>query len=176
LGKDDAVALCFSGWALAFVAGDLGTGVALIDRSLVLNPNFVVAWYCGGWVRIYLGEPELAIKQATHAMRLSPFDPNINRMQGVTATGHLFAGRYDEATLWAERALQDQPTYLAALRALAASHALAGRLTEAKKTMATIRQLDPSFSISNLRVRFPLRRPEDIAKLSEGLRRAGLPE
>jgi adenylate cyclase len=176
LGKDDAVALCFSGWALAFVAGDLDTGVALIDRSLVLNPNFVVAWYCGGWVRIYLGEPELAIKQAAHAMRLSPFDPNINRMQGVTATGHLFAGRYDEASSWAEKALQEQPTYLAALRALAASHALAGRLKEAQKTMATIRQLDPSFSFSNLTVRFPLRRPEDIAKLSEGLRRAGLPE
>jgi hypothetical protein len=65
---------------------------------------------------------------------------------------------------------------LAALRALAASHALAERLAEAKKTMATIRQLDPSFSISNLGIRLPLRRAEDIAKFSEGLRRAGLPE
>jgi TolB-like protein/class 3 adenylate cyclase len=176
LGKDDAVALCFSGWALAFVAGDLDTGIALIDRSLVLNPNFVVAWFCGGWVRVYLGEPELAIKQAAHAMRLSPFDTAINRMQAVIATGHFFASRYDEASSWAEKALQEQPTYLAALRASAASHALAGRLKEAQKTIASIRQLDPSFSISNLRVRFPLRRPEDIAKLSEGLRRAGLPE
>ena len=43
LGKDDAVALCFGGWALARVVGDLDTGAVLIARALVLNPNFAAA-------------------------------------------------------------------------------------------------------------------------------------
>jgi hypothetical protein len=36
LGKDDAVALCTAGIALAFVVGDLDDGNALIDQALTL--------------------------------------------------------------------------------------------------------------------------------------------
>ena len=55
LGKDDAIALAASGYALAYVVRDLGLGAALIDRALVLNSNLAEAWYWCGWVRIYLG-------------------------------------------------------------------------------------------------------------------------
>ena len=40
LGKDDAIALAASGWALAYVARDLEAGAALIDRALVLKFQF----------------------------------------------------------------------------------------------------------------------------------------
>ena len=75
VGKDDAVALCFAGWTIATLARSTTTGAALIDKALALNPNLAAAWYCSGWVRVYLGEPELAIKHSAYAMRLSPFDP-----------------------------------------------------------------------------------------------------
>jgi adenylate cyclase len=176
LGKDDAVALLSAGWALASVAGDLATGAALIDRALVLNPNLATAWHCSGWMRVLLGEPEIAIEHSTRAMRLSPFDPLLNRTQGALATAHLLAGRYDEASLWAEKALRDQETYVPALRALAASQALAGRPKEAQKAMENLRQVDPTLRVSNIEERLALRRPEDLAKLTEGLRLAGLPE
>ena len=39
LGKDDAVALARGGHALGYVVGDLDSGVAFIDRALLLNPN-----------------------------------------------------------------------------------------------------------------------------------------
>ena len=51
LGKDDAMALAASGWALAYVVRDLEVGAALIDRALVLNSNLAEAWNCGGWVK-----------------------------------------------------------------------------------------------------------------------------
>jgi len=176
LGKDDAVALCFGGWALARVVGDLDTGAALVDQALILNPNLAVAWFCSGWLKVSLGEPEVAIKHSTHAMRLSPSDPLLNRTQGAIATAHLFAGRYDEACSWAEKALMQQPTYVSALQCLAASHGLAGRLKEARKAMERLRIADPTFTASTPGDRIPLRRTEDLAKLSEGLRLAGLPE
>ena len=68
-------ALAASGWALAYVVRDLGVGAGLIDRALVLNSNLAEAWYCGGWVKNWLGEPELAIERFARAMRLSPLDP-----------------------------------------------------------------------------------------------------
>jgi hypothetical protein len=51
LGKDDAIALAPSGWALAFVVHDLEVGAALIDRALVLNSNLAEAWNFGGWAK-----------------------------------------------------------------------------------------------------------------------------
>jgi tetratricopeptide (TPR) repeat protein len=57
LSKDDAMALAASGWALVFGVRDLGGGAALIDRALGLNSNLAEAWFCGGWVKNYLGEP-----------------------------------------------------------------------------------------------------------------------
>ena len=77
LGKDDAIALAASGYALAYVVRDLGVGAALIDRALVLNSNLAEAWFCGGWAKIWLGEPEPAIERFARAMRLSPLDPRV---------------------------------------------------------------------------------------------------
>ncbi len=55
LGKDDAIALAASGWALAYVVRDLEGAAGLIDRALVLNSNLAEAWFCGGWVKNWLG-------------------------------------------------------------------------------------------------------------------------
>jgi hypothetical protein len=59
---------------------------------------------------------------------------------------------------------------------VAACNALAGRLDQARKAMTRLRQIDPALRVSDLRRMFPFRRPEDIARYEEGLRKAGLPE
>ena len=154
LGKDDAVALSFGGLALGYVAGDLEGAVALIDRSLALNPNLATAWYASGTVRAFRGgEPDLAIEHLARAMRLSPLDPFLFTMQGVTAFAHFFAGRYDEASAWAEKAFWQRPNILATLRVSAVSNAFAGRLDEARKAVARALELDPEMRISNLKDR-----------------------
>jgi TolB-like protein/Tfp pilus assembly protein PilF len=178
LGKDDAVALAFGGLALGYVAGDLEGAVALIDRALVLNPNLAAAWYASGTVRAFRGgEPDLAIEHLARAMRLSPLDPFMFSMQGVTAFAHFFAGRYEEAAAWAEKAFWERPNILATLRIAAASNAFAGRLEEAQKAVARALELDPGMRLSNLKERIgTFRRPEDYAKYADALRQAGLPQ
>src|SRR5216683_5316265 len=81
LGGDDAVALTRGGHALAHLAGDIDGGIALIERALMLNPNLASAWFLGGFLRVWNGEPDGAIEHFARAMRLSPFDPEIYRMQ-----------------------------------------------------------------------------------------------
>jgi adenylate cyclase len=177
LGKDDAAALSASGFALAYGVGDLDDGVAFIDRALALNPNLAAAWNYSGWARLWLGEPDLAIEHLARAMRLSPLDPLIDWMQAATAHAHFFVGRYDVASSWAGMALREGPDSLNALYIAAASNALAGRLEQAQKALARLRRLDPALRVSNLTDRMgPYRRPEDVARYEEGLRRAGLPE
>jgi TolB-like protein/class 3 adenylate cyclase len=176
LGRDDAVALYTAGFALAFIVGDLDDGADLIDRALLLNPNLAWAWLFSGWTKVWLGEPEAAIERESHAMRLSPHDPHIFNMRTATAYAHFIASRYAEAVSWAEMAIRERPNHNSALRIISASYAMAGRMEQARKTVAHLCELDPTLRISNLDQLNPFRKPENFARLAEGLRKAGLPE
>ena len=176
LGKDDAIVLAASGWALAYVVHDLEAGASLIDRALGLNSNLAEAWFCGGWVKNYLGEPKLAIERFARAMRLSPLDPWVTRMRSGTAHAHFFLGRHDQAASWAAMALQDNPDYQPGLRVAAATNAMAGRPEQAHKAMARLRRLNPVLRVSNLKAVLGPWRADDLARYEEGLRQAGLPE
>lgn len=176
VGKDDPVALARSGHALAHLAGELDGGIALIDKAVVLNPNFAAGWFLGGFLQIWRGEHGDAIERFERAARLSPLDPEMFRVHAGVAMLHLLAGRFDNASSIAERAFRDFPSFLIVVGTMAASHALAGRMDQAQRAMRHMRQLDPTLRISNLRDWLPLYRSEDLATLADGLRKAGLPE
>ncbi len=176
LGQDDAVALARSAAALYHFAGDLDGGIALLDRAVMLNPNLAAAWFIGGFARVWRGEPDGAIEHFARAMRLSPLDPEMYRMQAGMAVAHLFAGRFDTASSWAEKSFRNLPSFLIPASISAASHALAGRMDEARRAMHHLRQLDPTLRISGLANWLPIHRPKDLATFADGLRRAGLPE
>jgi tetratricopeptide (TPR) repeat protein len=176
LGPDDAAALCQAGFALAFVVGDLEDGAALIDRALVLNTNLAAAWRFSGYVRVFLGEPDLAIDHLERAIRLSPLDPLIFIVQNGIVLAHFFAGRYGEAFSWAQKTLRQNPNYSAAIIMAAVSAAKAGRHDEMRKAVSRLREIDPMTGISNFTNVWPLRRPEDLAEFDHGLRLTGLPE
>ena len=178
LGNEDAVALTQAGEALAVVAGEIDEGATLVDRAIVLNPNLALAWHQGGWTKIYVGEPEQAIERFSRAMRLSPLDPLLLPwMESGTGHAYLFAGQFDQAASWAERALRGGARNRTALRLAAASFALAGRLEEARKVVARLLAAVPGARISQTPAGlYYLRRPEDRARYDHGLRLAGLPE
>ena len=175
LGRDDAVALTRGGHALAHLTKDVAGGVAVLDRALVLNPNLASAWFLAGFLRTWNGEPDAAIEHFAHAMRLRPLDPELYRMQAGLAAAHLFAGRFDAASSWAEKAFRELPSFLVVVSVIA-SHALTGRPDEAQRAMKHLRELDPTLRVSNLADWLPIRRLEDLATFADGLRKAGLPE
>jgi tetratricopeptide (TPR) repeat protein len=129
-----------------------------------------------GLVRVYCGEPDLAVERISRAVRLSPLDPLNFIAHTAYSMAHFFAGRYDEALSWAEKVLRDHPDYQLALRIFAAASALTGRQEKARGAVQRLGELDPDLRISNLKDRYPLRRPEDLARWAGGLRRAGLAE
>jgi adenylate cyclase len=176
LGKDDPTALWSSGLALAYLAGELETGAAHIERALALNPNSAAAWNASGWVAHLLGEPADAIERFERALRLSPLDPLAYYTFAGMGAAHLFAGHYDEAASWARKASHEQPNWATAWRIAAQAYALSDRIVEAREAMARLREIDPDLRLSNLARVTPPFRPEDLARFTEGLRKAGLPE
>jgi adenylate cyclase len=177
LGKDDPTALWSSGLSLASLAGDVETGAAHVERALALNPNLATAWSASGWVRTLLGEPTDAIERFERAMRLSPLDPFAYHACSGMGVAYLLAGRYDEAASWLRKGSHEQPNWVSAVMFAAIAYALSDRIVEAREAMARLREMDPALRLSNLaRVTPPFRRPEDLARWTEGLRKAGLPE
>lgn len=176
LGGDDPVALCMGGYALAFVAHEFDDAAAFMDRGLAVNPNLAQAWMLSSWLRIWRGEPDVALDHVAQAMRLSPVDPSQYGMLGAAAYAHFLAGRYDVASSCAEKSMRDNPTFLLSICSFTASNALAGRPGEARRGLALALECSPKLRASNLNDLAPFRRPEDVATFAKGLRQAGLPE
>jgi TolB-like protein len=175
LAGDDPVALCMGGYALATIAREFDDAAAFMDRGLAVNPNSAQTWMLSGWLRVWRGEPDLALDHLAHAKRLSPFDP-LMHIHAAMAYAHFLASRYDIASSYAGMAIRDNPTFLHSICISAASDAFAGRLEPAQKAMARALEFNPDLRASNLRDLAPFRRAEDLAMYAKGLRKAGLPE
>lgn len=174
LGRDDAVALTRGGHALAHLAGELDSGLALLDRAVLLNPNLSAAWFLGGYLRAFRGETEGAIEHFNHALRLSPLDLEMFRMEAGMALAHFFARRFDVASCWAEKAVRSVPSFSVAVAVVAASCAHQGKTANAQEAARQLQALDPSLRVSSLPEWLPIHRQEDAVAFAEGLRIAGL--
>jgi uncharacterized protein HemY len=97
-------------------------------------------------------------------------------MQTGVAHAHFVEGRYEEASLWAGRAIRSLANWLPGTIVATASAALCGRLEEAQNLASRLRSLDPTLRVSNLRERLPFSRQEYLAPYEEGLRLAGMPD
>jgi Flp pilus assembly protein TadD len=176
LGGDDPVALSVGGYALAFMAHEFDDAAVFTDRGLAVNPNSAQAWMLSSWLRVWRGETNLALDHVAKAMRLSPVDPSLYGMLGAAAYAHFLAGRYDMASSYAEKAMQENPTFMLAICCFAASNSLAGQPEKARRGLAQALECNPGLRASNLKDLAPFRRVEDLATFAEGLRKAGLPE
>ncbi len=174
-GRDDGFSLSLAGHSLAMVVGELNEGAALIERALTLNPNLALSWNLGGWVRLWLNQPDAAIDHFARAMRLSPLDVGFHGAETGTAFAHLRARRYEEASLWAEKALRDQPRSADAAQAVALSSALVGDLEKAKEAIRRLLEIAPNRRISTALISKNLS-PKAKARFIDILREAEMPE
>jgi tetratricopeptide (TPR) repeat protein len=175
LGADDAFVLGASGFAIAYVVGDVEGGAAYIDRALYLNPNLATVCGVAGWISISLGKQDIGIAQVARAIRLSPLDPSLIHWQIWTATAHFFAGRDEEAMSWAKAVSAEHPDNPQALGILAGSLALLKRAEEAQDVVAHIREVYPTSRITVIAASgMPLRRQQDRDRFAEACRLTGL--
>jgi adenylate cyclase len=176
LDRDDARVLGMAGFALGYVAGEVEEAAEFLARAILLDPNLVLARTWMGWTRIYLGDMDGAIEPLEVAQRVNPLDPRRYVTLTAMAYAHFFAGRNDEASVWAANVVRQQPNYLAGQRIMMACYAMAGRIDEARQACAVAMRIDPTQRISVSNARAPFRRPQDVDKLAQAFRIAGMPE
>jgi len=81
---------------LGYFGEDLPAAISLIDRALELNPSFALGWQWSGWLRLWAGEPDVAIGHFETSMRLNPLQGRADFYLGI-GMGHFFAGRFEDA-------------------------------------------------------------------------------
>ncbi len=175
-GKDDPDALWMAAHTLLVFTREHATAASVIERALMLNPNSAYALMVGGFVSINQNWPDRAIQAFEHAIRLSPLDPLGRGFTLGLAAAHLAAGRYGEATKWADRTLAAQPHYRLAMRIKVVCCVYLSRIEEARDWLQRLLELQPGLTIARFKISAANFPPELLALYVEALRKAGLPE
>jgi adenylate cyclase len=162
---DDADILANAALALAYLGEDIGAMMALVDRALALNPSFARGWHISGTLRLWAGQPDIAIEHIEAALRLSP-RARIGTSLLIIGAAHFYARRFDEAVPKLLLTIQEDPSHPVPYRYLAACYAHTGRLDDAREIVTKMRAITP--------VVIPdasfLRNPEHRELLLSGLR------
>jgi adenylate cyclase len=171
---DDPLILAVLGAVHTF-ARNYGVARVMLERALALDPNAAWALSRLGWLNVYSDRPDEAKVHFEKAMRLSPLDPlNVNNLVGLAGAHHVAGDDAGAAALYI-RALEERPNAVWIHRNLAPALASAGRLEEAKASLAKLLAAYPGYSIRKYREAMVFT-PRMLDHMEEQMRLLGLPE
>jgi adenylate cyclase len=139
---EDAGVVANAAHTLADFGEDIGAMLALVDRALTLNPNFARGWHSSGVLRLWAGQPDVAIEHSGVALRLSP-RARVGPSVMTIGAAHFLARRFDEAVPKLRLAIQEDPSHPGGYRWLAACYSHMGRLDEAREVVKELRAITP---------------------------------
>jgi TolB-like protein/tetratricopeptide (TPR) repeat protein len=149
--------------------------LAELRSAAELNPSLAMA-FCGlGDSLAYEGRIEEAIPYFDKAIILSPFDPQRWAFYSYRALAHLFAGQFDSAVEWSQRATRVPHCHYwpFAHRVSALGHL--EDVDALRTAKAELLERKPEFSCAFARRRlFFVKNPAHVDLYVEGLRKAGL--
>jgi TolB-like protein len=181
LDPNDPEVLAIAGEITVRIGGDRSGGLALLDRSLELNPNNAATLATAAVLQAYSGNTAAAISLLDRSARLNPLNWNYGVFTAYTMT-YFVAGEYERAVEWSAKTLQALPHSTLALRYRAASLGQLGRLEEGREVVQHLLAVFPNFTITRYRrhLEFYLTNvfgtPDVADALCEGLRQCGAPE
>jgi adenylate cyclase len=139
---DDPGALGKAAVQLGFFGENIDGALALIDRSLALNPSFAEGWYHSGVLRNWAGQPDLAITHFETSLRLNPLIRKARHLTGI-GVSHFLNRRFEEAVARLVVSLEEIPTWAVTYRFLSSCYAHMGRLDEARQLVERLRAITP---------------------------------
>jgi tetratricopeptide (TPR) repeat protein len=156
--------------------GRFDDAIARLNNAIDLNPNFTWAHGNLGFALASSGRGDEAVAPLKEALRLSPRDQFNFLWHYLMGFALFVAGRYQEALECTERALRENPSIPGVYRLRTACLSQLGRVEDAKAALADFLRLVPDADVATTKPQIPLKRPEDLERYIEALKRAGLRE
>jgi TolB-like protein/class 3 adenylate cyclase/Flp pilus assembly protein TadD len=172
LDDNDPWAHLALGWA-AVLMRRTDTAVQEYQRALEINPNFAAAHGHLGLALAFDDQYDKAVEHVEQAVKMSPHDPQLFLFNVSLAIAHYLAGRHAESIAFGRKAVQQRAGFSGGHRIFAASLAQAGQINEARRAIEQLKKLQPDISIAWIEANIPYK-PAAMAKLVDGLRKAGL--
>lgn len=150
------------------------------EAAIAINPSLAPAHGALGAAKIRVGRSAETFAPLQMAIQLSPRDPLLSTWYFYTGHAHLHLGQYEEALDWCGRSIALQPFWVA-YADLAAANALTGHEREAHAAVVELRRLRPDYTITEW-LRDGKAWSDNVVflaefqRVTEGLRKAGLPE
>ena len=151
---DDPNVLALTAVLLGYWGEDSDVSLALIDRCLTLNPSHARGWHRSALLRVFAGQPDIAIEHFQNYLRLCPRDRMAVHLN-VIGEAYFFSRRFDEAVANLLASLDLAPTFSVTYRVLAACYAHMGRLDEAREIVRRLRAITPAVMEPGTRYRNP---------------------
>ena len=148
---------------------------ASYDSALEKNANEGLARLHRGTLWAFQGRGAQAVAETNRAVALSPLDPWRYYYDSLRATAALAARDYERALELARYSFKSNRAHASTLRVMTIASSEMGRLTEARASLARLRRLDPSLTVSRYLARSPAAPYETGRTWSRALKRAGLP-
>jgi adenylate cyclase len=142
VAADDPYILANAALVLGLFGEDIATAIALVDRSLQLNPSYARGWYVSGQLRMWAGQYDQGIVHLERVIRLSPRESR-HQFHLVIGLGHFFARRGEKAAEMFDLSLQENSAWPPTLRFMASCLAHLGRLAEAREMVRRLRAITP---------------------------------
>jgi TolB-like protein len=167
VGREDPRTMASAALALSFFGENIDAMIALVERALVLNPSFAYGWRVSAALRLWGGQPDLAIEHVETALRLDPRG-NVNRSFFILGSALFMRRRLSEAVSKLLIAIQDDPSAAGPYRYLAACYSHMGQWDDARDTIARIKAIPATVTHNFVH----LRNAEHRAFLLSGLKLA----
>jgi len=151
-----------------------GDAVSRLENAIDLNPNLANAYGAVGQALALAGEYESAVTHINKAIRLSPHDPFIVYWFGHLGLAAFADERYEDACNWGRKTIQQNPRFPGGHRLVAASCGQLGRIQDAASELEELLLLMPGMTADDVRKQVPFKRPSDMERYVDGLRKAGL--
>jgi len=156
-----------------WLKGDLGGGLAWLERATSLSPNYAQGMYARAWTETLAGRGLDGRGHVDLAMRLSPLDPMYYAMLGTRAFTHMALGEDAEAAAWAERAARSPGAHVLIAMIASAAHTIAGDDALAASWAANVRERSPTLTREDFFRSFPMKSDAMQSRISAALRKSG---
>ncbi|MGY6645386.1 MAG: winged helix-turn-helix domain-containing tetratricopeptide repeat protein [Salinarimonas sp.] len=147
-----------------------------LETAVSLNPCHALS-YCGlGDSLAYEGEINVSLRMFDKALELGPHDPFRWAFMSYRALAHLFAGQFEQAAQWSQRAANIPNAHYWSKANLVSALGHLGAGEELRAAITTLDEARPGFSCAFAKERlFYVKRDDQMNTFLEGLRRAGIP-
>lgn len=148
LEPSSCMALSIKGHAMSHLGDDLNASRRLLIEATQVNPNAAMAWLYAGFWSCMWGEPADAVNESETALRLSPIDPQRFYFEMLLANSYLIAEQQTDTIRLCQSSLLKNRYHPPTLRVMLTAQYEIGQHEEARKTLASLLELQPGLTVS----------------------------